>query len=241
MTAAHLRRRLRNLGDPAAARTLAGFFKTAPGQYGHGDTFLGIKVPPLRALAREHRTLAIDEVLDLLASPIHEERTLALMIWVEQFGRGDQRQRKEIFKAYMSNLRWVNNWDLVDGSAYQIVGPSCGADGSPLLDRLSRSRSLWQRRIAIVATLHFIRQGHFAPTVRIAQRLLKDEHDLIHKASGWMLREVAKRERKVVEEFLDRFGAQMPRTMLRYAIERFPMPLRQRYMDRTRCATGIYG
>jgi 3-methyladenine DNA glycosylase AlkD len=221
---------LHGLADPADATFLQGFFKTAPGQYGAGDRFLGLRAPDLHRLAREYRGLDHSQTLEMLASEWHEERLLALLIMVEQYHRGDVAARETIHRSYLAHTRRINNWDLVDASASQIVGQHLNAGKIASLERLSRSADLWERRIAIVATLHFIKSGEFRPTLRIAQLLVNDAHDLIHKAVGWMLREVGKRDRKVLDGFLLKHYRKMPRTMLRYAIERHPPTVRKRYL-----------
>lgn len=230
MTAKDARRKLKALASPKAAKSAARFFKTGPGQYGEGDTFIGIKVPTLRTISREFRTLPLEEIEILLKSPIHEERHLALMILVLQVAKCDDAQRKAAFDFYLMNTEFVNNWDLVDCSAPQIVGGFLlNRSRKPLL-QLAKSKSLWERRIAIVSTQHFIRHGDFGETLTISRKLLKDKEDLIHKAAGWMLREVGKKNQSVLEGFLDQHGIAMPRTMLRYAIERFTPARRQEYL-----------
>jgi 3-methyladenine DNA glycosylase AlkD len=221
---------LQDLANPKDAIFLQRFFKTAPGQYGAGDHFLGIRVPALRALARVHADLPLGSTIDLLRSRHHEARLLALLILVNACKKADDAQRTAIYQAYLANTRYINNWDLVDASAPDIVGRQLENGSRAELPRLARSSSLWERRIAIVATFHFIRHNDFADTLRIARLLLKDEHDLIHKAVGWMLREVGKRDQAAEEKFLERHYKQMPRTMLRYAIERFPEKRRLQYL-----------
>lgn len=223
-------KKLKALASPEAAKSAARFFKTGPGEYGEGDVFIGIKVPTLRTVAREFRILPLEEIELLLKSPIHEERYLALMILVLQGLKCDDAQRKAAFAFYLRNTEFVNNWDLVDCSAPQIVGGFLmNRSRKPLL-QLAKSKSLWERRIAIVSTLHFIRHGDLGETLTIARLLLNDDEDLIHKATGWMLREVGKKDQAVLEEFLDEYGTAMPRTMLRYAIERFTPERRRAYL-----------
>lgn len=232
MTVEGARQKLKTLASSDVAKASARFFKTGPGQYGEGDIFIGVKVPVLRTVAREFRSLPLEEIGALLESPIHEERQLALLILVLQVAKCDDAHRRAAFDFYLENTRFINNWDLVDCSAPQVVGGFL-ADRSrkPLFD-LTGSQSLWERRIAIVSTQHFIRHGDFADTLAISQRLLKDEEDLIHKAAGWMLREVGKKAPAVLEAFLNRHAAVMPRTMLRYAVERFPPDQRRAYLHR---------
>jgi 3-methyladenine DNA glycosylase AlkD len=223
--------RLKPLSDPDTARVMQGFMKTGPGQYGEGDVFIGIRAAPLRQLARDFEKMPLDEVEQLLASEIHEARSLALLVLVRAFGRADQARRRVLHALYLRNTALVNSWDLVDVSAGHLVGAYLADGKRGLLDRLARSKSLWERRIAIVATYHFIKQKDFADTLRIAELLRDDREDLIHKAVGWMLREVGKRDQSVLEAFLAEHYARMPRTMLRYAIERFTPQRRRQYLQ----------
>lgn len=219
--------------NPEHSAILQRFFKTGPGDYGEGDVFLGVKVPALRAIARAHRTLPIDEAVGLLASPLHEERLLALMLLIDQYERAPDETKSRIYNLYLNNTSAINNWDLVDLSAPHIVGQHLMNKDRTVLKRLSRSANLWERRIAIVATHRFIRNDQFQDTLDIAGMLLNDKHDLIHKAVGWMLREVGKRDHTCEEAFLRKHYAVMPRTMLRYAIERFPEKLRTAFLHGT--------
>jgi 3-methyladenine DNA glycosylase AlkD len=230
MTAKELQARLRALENPNDAAFLTRFFKTGPGQYGEGDRFLGLRVPVIRRAAKEFKDLPLAEVECLLHSPIHEERLAALVVLVMQAAKADAKARKRIYDLYLANTRHINNWDLVDLSAPQIVGAHLADRDRRPLRRLARSAWLWDRRISILATLHFIRLGQFADTLDIAERLLADREDLIHKAVGWMLREVGKRDVAALEDFLGRHCRIMPRTMLRYAIERLPEKKRALYM-----------
>jgi len=222
---------LKDIADPQRAKHSLRFFKTGKGEYGAGDRFLGITVPAVRALARQYRDLPLRDVEGLLHSRWHEERLLALLLWVDRFRRGDAKQRQHIHQKYLHSIRYINNWDLVDSSAGQIVGVFLADKDKRVLFRLARSANLWERRIAVIATFHFIRNGRFTEILKIATLLLHDEHDLIHKAVGWMLREVGKRDRPCLERFLIRHQANMPRTMLRYAIEHLPAPQRRRYLQ----------
>jgi 3-methyladenine DNA glycosylase AlkD len=232
-TLAMLRAELYALADPADAIHLQRFFKTAPGEYGAGDKFLGLRVPALRKLVRDYRQLNDADALEMLASSWHEERLLALMLLVDGYDRGDESRRERIHRAYLEHTRYINNWDLVDASAEHIVGPHLEAREIALLERLARSDDIWERRIAIISTFHFIKRNEFAPTLKIARLLLDDSHDLIHKAVGWMLREVGKRDREIEDVFLRKHYRKMPRTVLRYAIERHPEALRKRYLAGT--------
>jgi 3-methyladenine DNA glycosylase AlkD len=231
VAAATIRARLRALASPRVAAASQRFFRTAPGEYGHGDRFLGIRVPALRVVAREFRAAPLSVALVLLRSPWHEERLVALVILVEQFARGTELERRRIYERYLEHVpRYVNNWDLVDSSAHLIVGAYLEEGDRELLDELARSPHLWSRRVAIIATFWFIRRGSFDDTLRIAELLLDDDEDLIHKATGWMLREVGNRDPATAARFLRRHCRRMPRTMLRYAIEKLPETTRRAYL-----------
>jgi 3-methyladenine DNA glycosylase AlkD len=230
MPVQEIRARLRKLGNKQRATNSQWFFKTGPGEYGEGDCFLGIRVPELRKLAKEYQAITLAEATQLLQSPIHEERLLALFILVRAFSKGDEHDKKKIYNLYLGNTRYINNWDLVDTSADHIVGAFLKEKSKRPLYDLARSSDLWERRIAIMSTFHFIKGGEFTKTLKMAQMLLSDKEDLIHKAVGWMLREVGKRHLDSEERFLREHYKQMPRTMLRYAIEKFPEPKRQRYL-----------
>jgi 3-methyladenine DNA glycosylase AlkD len=230
-----VRRDLRKIARPKRAKSNAGFFKTGLGDYGEGDRFLGVTIPQLRAIAREYRDMPLKFVVKLLQSPWHEERLLALLIMVGQYARADKADRHTIHQLYLRNTESINNWDLVDSSAAQIVGAHLERTRDRrVLRTLARSSSLWERRIAMIATYHYIRQRDFRDALTIAGLLRRDEHDLIHKAVGWMLREIGKRDRAAEERFLRKHAPTMPRTMLRYAIEKFPEPLRRRYLSISR-------
>jgi 3-methyladenine DNA glycosylase AlkD len=226
-----IRKAVRDLADPKRAAVLRGFFKTGPGQYGEGDRFVGLTVPQVRSLL--HRFHPADDAVlrDLLRSPIHEERLLALLLLVERYQKGSTAERNRVFALYVKNFKRINNWDLVDASAEHIVGPH--AVGRAQLLRWARSPHLWTRRIAIVSTFHSIRAGRFGDTLAVAGVLLSDEEDLLHKATGWMLREVGKRDAAALASFLRRHHRRMPRTMLRYAIERFPESRRKAWLAGT--------
>lgn len=229
-----LKREVRKAADPEKAKLLQGFFKTGPGEYAEGDIFLGIAVPKIRVLLKRYKNLSIADTKRLLHSPIHEERLLALLIFVARFEKGTAAEKSKIYKAYLKNTAYINNWDLVDLSADRIVGAFLKDRDKAILHRLARSKDLWKRRIAIMATFHFIKNGLSDETFAIARRLLNDEHDLIHKAVGWMLREVGKRvDIEAEEKFLKTHYRTMPRTMLRYAIERFPEVRRKAYLKGT--------
>lgn len=225
-----IRSAIREVADTQKAALLGRFFKTGPGEYAEGDRFIGGTVPQLRKIVRVYRTCPLKEIEMLIESPIHEERFVALQLLVDQFDRADAPLRKKIFSFYIRHVRSVNNWDLVDGSAPHIVGSYLLDQDRSVLFTYARSTDLWKRRIAIIATFTFIRAGDLRDTLAIATILLHDEHDLIHKAVGWMLREAEKKDPRAIREFLNVHAAVMPRTMLRYAIERFPEAERQRYL-----------
>jgi 3-methyladenine DNA glycosylase AlkD len=226
-----LRSEMRLEADPAKAKVLAGFFKTGKGQYGEGDVFLGLTVPVSRRLAERYRDLGLVDVERMLHAKVHEERLIAFLILVGKFKRGDAKAKREIYAFYLEHADYANNWDLVDLSADKIVGAWLLEHPSrTTLPMFARSGNLWRRRIAMVATLAFIRAGNYGPTLAVADLLMKDPHDLIHKASGWMLREVGKRDKGTLERWLRPRYRKMPRTMLRYAIERFPETQRKRYL-----------
>ena len=232
--AATIRERLRPLADAAIAAHARRFFKTGPGEYGYGDRFLGIRVPTLRKVAREFRAAPAAAALALLKSPLHEERLLALLLLVDQYRRGATDARERIYAGYLEHVpAHVNNWDLVDTSAHEIVGAHLESRDRGVLHELARASSLWSRRVAIIATFWFIKRGSFDDALAIAERLLDDDEDLIHKAAGWMLREVGNRDRAAEERFLRRHYQRMPRTMLRYAIEKLPEARRRAYLSGT--------
>jgi 3-methyladenine DNA glycosylase AlkD len=230
MGAAAIQKELENLADRGQAVILQRFFKTGPGEYGEGDRFRGIRVPVLRKLAGKYRDLPLAKAGRLLQSGFHEDRLLALLILIQRYYQGESALRGEIHRLYLEHRGFVNNWDLVDASAPHLVGHYLKDRPKDLLIRLAGSGVLWERRMAIIATFHFIKQGDYDDTLRVAGLLLGDPEDLIHKAVGWMLREVGKREVEVAEAFLRDHYRQMPRTMLRYAIERFPQARRQAYL-----------
>ncbi len=224
---------LRKQANPEDISILQRFFKTGPGEYGEGDRFIGVRVPATRRVARQFCDLSLTDTQTLLQSSIHEERLLALILLVEKFKRATPEEQKKIYKIYLSHTKTINNWDLVDTSAEHIVGAYLCNRSRALLTRLAQSDSLWERRIAIMATFHFIKQNDFDDTLNIARMLLTDQEDLIHKAVGWMLREIGNRNRECEEAFLRRHYRNMPRTMLRYAIEKFPEERRQAYLKGT--------
>lgn len=231
MTARIMSARLRTHASREKAKVLQRFFKTGQGEYGEGDIFLGVVMPDIRKTAREFQDAPIAEIEKLLRSPIHDERMLALLLLVRRFETGDDALKKKIYGLYLKNTRSINNWDLVDLSAPNIVGAYLLGRSRKPLYALARSRDLWKRRIAILSTFAFIRQHDFTDALAISEILVRDEHDLIQKAAGWMLREIGKRSLRTEETFLRRYCTVMPRTMLRYAIERFPEKKRKKYLN----------
>ena len=225
-----IRKELARCADKRQASLLQRFFKTGPGEYAEGDRFLGIKVPVVRSIAKKYCGLSLRDIRQLLRSPLHEERFLALIVLIAQFQKGDQTKKETIYKLYLRSTKHINNWDLVDVSAKHIVGAYLLDKDKSVLGELARSRDLWERRIAVLSAFHFIEKGLFDDTLRIAQELRDDPEDLIHKAVGWMLREVGKRDLAKEESFLKKYYRKMPRTMLRYAIEHFPESKRQAYL-----------
>jgi 3-methyladenine DNA glycosylase AlkD len=230
LQASDARRLLRVHADPVKAVGLQRFFKTGPGEYAEGDRFLGVMVPQTRLVARTCADLSPQSIRSLIQSPFHEERLLGLLILTRQYQRGTSDRREALFRLYLQSRKWINNWDLVDSSAPYVVGPHLERSERKLLSRLAASKHLWDRRIAVLATFHFIRNGDFSDALMLCERLLADREDLMHKACGWMLREIGNRDRRVLERFLTRHAPTMPRTMLRYAVERLPKSSRRRFM-----------
>ncbi|QIX62546.1 DNA alkylation repair protein [Hymenobacter sp. BT18] len=230
-TGADLLARIHSLADPTRAIAVARFFQTGPGQYGEGDQFLGLSMPQQRRLAREFRSLPLPDVEQLVQNPWHDCRSIGLIIWTLQFAKVGPAGRQAIYERYLLNRRFINNWDLVDVTCPTIVGGYLlTQDREPLYDLVAEAH-LWSQRMSIVSTLAFIRKGQFADTFALAEQLLSHRHDLIHKATGWMLREVGKRNEDALEEFLADHAPTMPRTMLRYAIEKLPPARRQHYLS----------
>ena len=221
---------LKELANPAIAEHSQRFFKTGKGEYGEGDRFLGIRVPILREQAKKYQEIALTEIQLLLKSSFHEERLCALLLLVRKFAKGNEAEKATIYNLYLNNTKYINNWDLVDSSAHQIAGAYLESKDKQTLHELAQSDSLWERRIAIMSTFHFIKKNQFEDALAISQKLLKDQEDLIHKAVGWMLREIGKRDLEIEKAFLRAHYKQMPRTMLRYAIEKFPAPERKKYL-----------
>lgn len=218
------------LNDPLKKELLSAYFKTGKGQYAEGDEFAGVMVGDSRKIAKKYKDLPLNQIQELLHSKFHEERLIALLILVNNFKKSDSDKKDKIFNFYLNNTKYINNWDLVDLSASRIVGEYLKDKKVVVLYKLANSQNLWERRIAIIATSALIWNKNFTETFKIAKILINDPHDLIHKAVGWMLREVGKRDRKTEEKFLKKHYQKMPRTMLRYAIEKFPAKLRLQYL-----------
>ena len=225
-----LQRELRKLADPEVALHTRRYFKSGTGEYAEGDKFLGIRMPQIRALVKTCIELDAVVVGKFLQSQWHEERIFALLVMVLQFQKGTASEQKKIYTKYLDSTVFINNWDLTDCSAYQIVGAWLSERSRKPLYNLARSQSLWERRIAVMATFEFIRNDDFADTIALCEMLLQDQEDLIHKVSGWMLREIGKRDVSVLYGFLDQHAASTPRTMLRYSIEKLSDQKRKHYM-----------
>lgn len=219
--------------DPVTAANRTRFFKAGPGEYGEGDLFRGLTVPQTRTLDKKYRkSISLEEAETLLTSPYHEDRLLALFFMVYLYGSGSVEQKEMVFRSYLANTKFVNNWDLVDSSTRFIVGPHAYNGNRQILYDLAASDNLWERRIAVVATYYLIKRDDFSDILALSEILLNDSHDLIQKAAGWMLREAGKRDEQVLIGFLDSFHDRMPRTMLRYAIEKLPKDLKNHFMGR---------
>ncbi len=233
MDFAEVKTKLRRLAKPDDAVFLQRYFKTGPGEYGEHDRFIGIRVPILRNVARQALDLPLTDVKKFLRSRIHEERLLALLMLVLRYKEKNttESDRRCIYRFYLDHTAHINNWDLVDLSAHYIIGPYLEEKPRDILYTLAKSSLLWDRRIAIISTFHFIRRNDFTDTLQLAEILRNDPHDLMHKAVGWMLREIGKRDRNIEERFLLKHYRTMPRTMLRYAIEKFPEPRRKAYLS----------
>lgn len=231
MSLTEIRKKIFKQKNPVQAINLQRFFKTGKGEYGEGDIFFGIKVPVQRTIAKQFIELVLGDLKILLASKVHEERLIAVFVLIEQFKKADDKKRKIIFDFYLKNKKGINNWDLVDLSAPKIVGNYLIDKEKDLLYKFARSKDLWEKRIAIISTQPFIRQHWFEDTLQISEILLHDKHDLIHKAVGWMLREIGNRDMETEEVFLKAHYKTMPRTMLRYAIEKFPEKKRKAYLE----------
>jgi len=233
MSLSEIRKAILKQKNPAQAVNLQRFFKTGKGQYGEGDVFYGIKVPEQRVISKQFKDLPLTDLKELINSKVHEERLIAAFILVDQYKKGDETKKKSVYEFYLKNIKGINNWDLVDLSAPKIVGTYLIDKEKELLYKFANSKDLWEKRISIISTQAFIREHFFEDTLNISEILLNDIHDLIHKAVGWMLREVGNRDLQTEEEFLIQHYKTMPRTMLRYAIEKFPEQKRKGYLKGT--------
>lgn len=227
-----LKKELKSYYNEERAEHSKRFFKTGKGQYGEGDIFLGMSTPMVKDIVKKYNSLNLSDCELLLHSKIHEERTVALLILVYQFEKGNELIKRRIFNIYIKNTLFINNWDLVDITAPNIIGNYLFEKNRELLYKFAKSNMLWEKRISIVSTLFFIRKNDFKDTLKISEILLNDKEDLIHKATGWMLREVGKRDEKTLLKFLDKYHKIMPRTMLRYSIEKFSQDQRKKYMEK---------
>ncbi len=225
-----LKQDLQKLANKEKAIVYSRFFKTAPGEYGYGDIFLGLSVPQQREIAKKYSNINLNDIQKLLKSKIHEHRLTALLILIEKYKKTNN--KKEFINFYLNNTKYINNWDLVDLSAHQILGNYLVDKDKSILYKLAKSNSLWERRISIIATYHFIKNNKFDETLKISKILLNDNHDLIQKAVGWMLRELGKISNETEEKFLNLHYKNMPRTMLRYAIERFDENKKKFYLNK---------
>jgi 3-methyladenine DNA glycosylase AlkD len=228
MALSGLKKELKAEANPEKAKILQKFFKTGPDQYGAGDVFLGVTASKIRKITKKYHNLGLADVIKLLHSKIHEERVASLRIMIDRFQKG--KEKGKIYRTYLKNAKWVNNWDLVDMSADKIAGDYLFDKSKSILYKLAKSKNLWERRIAVMATFNFIKKNEFEETFKIVEILLNDDHDLIHKAIGWMLREIGKRNLKAEENFLKKHCKKMARTALRYAIEKFPEKKRKQYL-----------
>ncbi len=226
----NLRIEILSMENKEKAKVLKRFFKTDKGEYGEGDIFLGLTVPESRKIAKKYSSLSLEEVKSLLESKIHEERLIALLILVNNYQKSNENIKKEIYNFYLKNTDKINNWDLVDLTADKIIGDYLLNNKKDILYKLAKSDNLWERRVSIISTFQFIKNNEFKDVLNIAEILLRDKHDLIHKAVGWMLREIGKRNLEALESFLNKHYRSMPRTMLRYAIEKFQEDKRQAYL-----------
>ena len=232
MTLINLKKDLIKLANPDKARLLQGFFKTGPGEYGEGDIFLGITVPNSRSIAKKYKDLPFDDIKELLDSKIHEQRLVAILLLVHNFENGDEKQKKDIFNFYLTHTKKINNWDLVDLSCHKIIGDYLINKDRNILYKLAKSDNLWERRISIISCFAFIKNNDFKDAIKLSKILLNDKHDLIHKAVGWVLREIGKKDQEIEEQFLKKHYKTMPRTMLRYSIEKFSEEKRKFYMKK---------
>ena len=232
-TLSNLIKDINKLKNPQKAQLLARFFKTGKGEYGEGDVFLGLTVPRQRAIAKKYTKLTLADLRKLLNSKFHEYRLISLLILTEKYKKADNQEKNKIAGFYLKNTKKINNWDLVDLSAHKILGDYLLDKDKKIIFQLAKSENLWERRISILTTFYFIGKGEFEDSLKIAEILLNDKQDLIHKAVGWMLREIGKRDTKTLTGFLEKYYKRMPRTMLRYAIEKFDDSKRKTFLNKS--------
>ena len=234
LTSLQLKKDIKKLASPETAKHAQRFFKTAKGDYGHGDKFLGVRTPKIRELAKKYTDLTLNEILILVKSKFHEERLCGLIMMADKYAKSkDEKEQQTIFNKYVKHFKYINNWDLVDATAPHIVGKHLLERDRKIIYQWAKSKHLWTKRIAIISTWWFIRNNDLKDVFRISKILLNDKHDLIHKAVGWMLREAGKKDLKKLESFLIKYYRSMPRVMLRYSIEKFPKTKRDQYLKRT--------
>ena len=233
MGLSELKRKLKKYVSPQRAKSSLWFFKTGKGEYGEGDKFLGINNPDMRKIAKQFfAVLSFTDLNKLIKSKFHEERLIALLILVFKFEKTDTANKKKIYNFYLKHTKYINNWDLVDLSAHKIVGAYLHGKNRKILYKLAKSKKLWERRIAMISTFYFIAKGEYKDSLAIAEILINDKQDLIHKAVGWGLREIGKRSQEIEEKFLKKHYKTMPRTMLRYAIEKFSEEKSKFYLNK---------
>lgn len=224
--------KLKDAADESLIPVLEYFFKTGKGQYGEGDVFIGLKNPQTRAFAKEYRAIPLADVVSLLKNPIHQVRLLALLIMAWQYKKGTEEKKSEILQLYLDNTKYINNWDLVDLSAPDIVGCELLRGKRDFLPRLVNSGFLWEERIAVISTITLVRHGEFGLTIELVKVFMNHPHDLIHKVCGWVLREIGKKDRRVLTDFLNEYKLNLPRTTLRYAIEHYPQEERKVFLTK---------
>ena len=232
MTAAFVFEELKSMANPEKVAYLQRFFKTGPGEYAEGDLFLGLMNPQTRSIAKANKSLPISELQILLENRYHEARLCALVIATERYKRAKPVEKKELYDFFIKNTRYINNWDLIDDTCPHVIGEYLLDKDRSILYKFAKSKNLWEQRIAIISSRTFVRNGDFKDTIVLAEMLIDHKHDLMHKAVGWMLREIGKRDKETLSEFLEKYATKMPRTALRYAIEHYPEPERQYFLKK---------
>ncbi len=233
---AELRKEMEECSNEEKAKLYQRFFKTGPGQYGEGDVFMGLTMPETRAISSKYTEMPIEEVQELLNSEIHEHRMSALLIVIQKYRKANKEEKRKLYEFYLKNMSRINNWDLIDVTASHVVGDFLfnNKEEKEMLYKLAKSNDLWEKRISVISTFRFIKENEFEDSINISEILLNDKHDLIHKAVGWMLREIGKKDQEIEEEFLRKYHKTMPRTMLRYSLEKFTKDKKDFYMGRTK-------